>query len=238
MLLLKNNYILGHFRTGLFQMTKVYWQIERNDSIKSHELEGIYQVALPFELKHAVEKRKCDYLLGRLCAEAAISALTGEKGVILDFSKTGAPKWPKGVVGSISHNSNLVLSVCALKSNCVGIGIDCEEVLINSTFKDIKSIFISADEEQFLNSFGKPLNLLGTLLFSFKEATFKALFPLVNSYFDFKDFSVTNIDFEEKTIQGYITKNISDIIKTGFEVQGHFSIDNKNIIVGVECMGI
>ena len=72
----------------------------------------------------AVNKRRAEFLAGRFAAANAISRLCGlwhTPGI----SGSGAPVWPQGLIGSISHSINYVVAVVRRgEQKNVGIGID------------------------------------------------------------------------------------------------------------------
>src|SRR5687768_5342608 len=64
----------------------------------------IGRVPLPRTLESAVPKRQAHYRAGRYCAMKAMSALdAGFATHPVDRAVDGAPVWPRGVVGSITH---------------------------------------------------------------------------------------------------------------------------------------
>src|SRR4051812_19673514 len=50
----------------------------------------------------ASDKRRRDFALGRACAHQALAALGFDDGAIA-IRQNGAPLWPTGVLGSITH---------------------------------------------------------------------------------------------------------------------------------------
>lgn len=52
----------------------------------------------------AGEKRRRDFTLGRFCARAALAQLGGD-GEVIGQGRSGAPHWPDGFCGSITHTA-------------------------------------------------------------------------------------------------------------------------------------
>ena len=97
---------------------------------------------------------------------------------------SGAPQWPAGVVGSISHDDSAAAVVMTLACHGLSLGVDVEpdEPLPG----ELVSLIASPAE---LADFGtEPSGL--RLLFAIKEAVFKAVFPQDGQFLDFHDVSV------------------------------------------------
>ena len=63
-------------------------------------------IHLPDPLTKAALSRRCDYLIGRYCAQQAIARLCGCFQQVQQHNN-GAPLWPSGVTGSIAHRDGL-----------------------------------------------------------------------------------------------------------------------------------
>ena len=62
-------------------------------------------------------KRRRDFALGRACAHAALSTL-GHDMAVIGRRENGAPHWPDGVVGSITHTSGYAAALVAEAGHC------------------------------------------------------------------------------------------------------------------------
>jgi 4'-phosphopantetheinyl transferase EntD len=71
-----------------------------------------------------VPRRRLEYLGGRLAARAALKLAGAEDPVI--GSHNGAPVWPEGYCGSISHSAGLAVAVAARSRDWRSLGIDIE----------------------------------------------------------------------------------------------------------------
>lgn len=121
---------------------------------------------------NAVDKRRREFALGRACARAALAAMGREAMAILRGGD-GAPLWPDGVVGSISHTEGYACAVVAPARSFKAIGVDAEwiggvsDTLLPRLFDDqelARLMAMGADERR----------VFATLGFSAKEACFKA----------------------------------------------------------------
>lgn len=99
----------------------------------------------------------------------------------------GAPRWPNGVTGSITHSHGWAAAIAAPQNQVASIGIDAESILAPERAERLKSEILTARE--LLNSDGldrQALAHLVTLTFSLKESLYKALFPLTHEQFYFR----------------------------------------------------
>src|SRR4051794_28218431 len=78
----------------------------------------------PF-VSQAGERRRSDFAAGRWCAERAL-AEAGHPAAVVAISEGGAPVWPEGVVGSITHCPGYAAAVVASAQAVRTVGIDAE----------------------------------------------------------------------------------------------------------------
>lgn len=71
----------------------------------------------------AGSRRKEEFRVGRHLARQALAAF-GLQNETLERLVWGAPQWPAGVVGSISHHERHAVAVVAKRSFVAGLGID------------------------------------------------------------------------------------------------------------------
>lgn len=120
----------------------------------------------------AVEKRRREFAAGRACARAALSAMGVEAGAILRGGD-GAPLWPAGVVGSISHTDGYACAIVGAASRFAALGVDAEPI---GGVGDELLPRLFDDEEcaRLLAMTPKDRRVAATLSFSAKETCFKA----------------------------------------------------------------
>jgi 4'-phosphopantetheinyl transferase EntD len=129
----------------------------------------------------AVESRRREFAIGRACARRALAAL-GYPPVSLPVGSHRQPLWPADVVGSITHSGRLCAASVARRAELAGLGIDAEQV--DAVTPELISLIESNDSiVRALTARNLPLSLL----FSGKEAAFKAWFPRAGFYLDFRD---------------------------------------------------
>ncbi len=137
-------------------------------------------------IERAVEKRRREFRTGRACARAALAKLGVEAQAIPSGPK-GAPRWPAGIAGSITHCEGYRACAVARQSDLVSIGIDAEPdaALPDGLLADIAL----PEERRALAALAReePTVSWDRLLFSAKEAVYKAWFPLAGRWLGFED---------------------------------------------------
>jgi len=142
-------------------------------------------------------KRRTEFLAGRLCACRSLSEMKVAAEFPL-FIRDRMPVWPFGVLGSISHCASMAVAMTAPASRFRALGVDVETVIDPATVLNIQHSIGSDDELTLLESVVPDRARALTLLFSAKEALYKALYPLVGQYKDFHAAQV--VDCRVKTL--------------------------------------
>jgi 4'-phosphopantetheinyl transferase EntD len=138
----------------------------------------------------AVPRRQAEFAAGRTCAHAALRRL-GAPEVPLLRGPHGAPRWPAGFLGSITHTDDYCAAAVATDDDCVSIGVDAEP---DAALPEGVLPLISLEPERaaigLLRS-TTPGTHWDRLLFCAKEAVFKAWFPLTQRWLGFEEAHVT-----------------------------------------------
>jgi len=138
-------------------------------------------------LARAVEKRRREFLTGRACARQALAQL-GLGPVAIPSGERGEPLWPSGVVGSITHCRGYRACAVASAGQVRSIGIDAEvdEPLPKGVLEAV-----AFGSERTVVAEPAAGVCLDRLLFSAKEAIYKAWFPLARRWLGFEDVVLT-----------------------------------------------
>ncbi|HEY5834592.1 4'-phosphopantetheinyl transferase family protein [Streptomyces sp.] len=136
----------------------------------------------------AVAKRRAEYAAGRACARAALSALGTEPVPILRDAERGAPVWPDGVVGSITHCDGYRAAAVAYATDILTLGIDAEPhgPLPQGVFDVITATPAETDALADLTGRAPEIHW-DRLLFSAKETVYKAWYPFHRRMLGFEE---------------------------------------------------
>jgi 4'-phosphopantetheinyl transferase EntD len=135
----------------------------------------------------AAPKRRREFALGRACARAALAAL-GHHDVVIGRRVNGAPLWPSGVVGSITHTCGYAAALVADAGGFSGIGLDAER--LGGVTQSLWPRLFDADERGYLEGLDEgDCKLAATLFFCAKEACYKAW--AIETALSFREIHVT-----------------------------------------------
>ncbi len=137
-------------------------------------------------ISNAVEKRRREFRTGRACARSALVDL-GVQSQAIPSGPRGAPQWPAGVVGSITHCDGYRAAAVARTTDLVTIGVDAE---VDAPLPEGVLADIALPEEvRALEALAlaEPGLSWDRLLFSIKESVYKAWFPLTERWLGFED---------------------------------------------------
>lgn len=132
----------------------------------------------------AVPKRRDEFRAGRDAARSAMRAI-GVAPVALPSNPDRLPDWPVGLAGSITHCDDLCLAAVSRKARSIGLDIEPAADLPADLWGEI----LLPDELTAAKATDSP-GLAAKLVFSAKEAAYKAQYPLSRTLFGFLDLSV------------------------------------------------
>jgi 4'-phosphopantetheinyl transferase EntD len=157
---------------------------------------------------NAALKRRRDFALGRFCAHQALTAL-GRGDTAIGRHGNGAPQWPDGVVGSITHTSGYAAALAADASRFSGAGLDAERV--GAVSPDIWPKVFGTGERDYLEKLdSEDRKLTATLFFCAKEACYKAW----GTAPPFREIAVT------RTRDGFTAAGAHKILEGRFAIEG------------------
>jgi enterobactin synthetase component D len=151
----------------------------------------------------------------------------------LPIGRDGAPVWPTGVVGSITHIDRFVCAAAALARDAEGLGIDVEPVLSRHRMSLVERCIATRAELAAVTAQAHLDRAAAlTLVFSAKEALYKCLYPLVGRVFDFLEADVEDVD-----TAGHVTMRVladlSSEWRAGSRVGGRFEIVADRVFTAV-----
>lgn len=140
-------------------------------------------------VRRAVRSRRREFTTARACARTALTRL-GLPPVAIPSGAAGEPRWPAGVVGSITHCQGYRAAAVARATDLAGLAIDAEPS--RPLPAGVLAAIATATERSRLRrcSAAAPAVCWDRLLFSAKEAVFKLWFPLTEEKLGFEDATI------------------------------------------------
>jgi 4'-phosphopantetheinyl transferase EntD len=134
----------------------------------------------------AVDKRRREFTAVRACARRAMRTLGVAPRPVLPGDR-GAPAWPAGIVGSMTHCDGYRAAALARATDLLSLGIDAEPhgPLPNGV---LASVTLPAEADRLRTLAGTHPDVhADRVLFSAKESVYKAWFPLTGAWLDFTE---------------------------------------------------
>lgn len=174
-------------------------------------------------LARAVDKRRREFATARVCARRAFARLGVDPAPILP-GRRGAPQWPPGLVGSMTHCAGYRAAALAPDDRIVGLGIDAEpdEAVPDGVF----DLISRPDERAHLAELTDAVPGLSgdRLLFSAKESVFKAWFPLTGRELGFKE-ATLRFDPDDRTFRARVLADPPRAVEASGTETGHRDVD-------------
>ncbi|MEV7892062.1 4'-phosphopantetheinyl transferase family protein [Streptomyces sp. NPDC002817] len=140
-------------------------------------------------IANAVLLRQQEFTTGRICARRALSRLGLPPGPLLRNGR-GAPLWPAGVVGSMTHCHGYRAVAVARNGSTVAIGIDAEP---HGPLPEgvLEAISLPGERRAMATlTQHNPGIAWDRLLFSAKESVFKAWYPMTEAELSFDEANI------------------------------------------------
>ena len=163
-------------------------------------------------IAHAVQARRREYEAVRSCARACLARLGYARVPILP-GLGGAPTWPDGVLGSMTHCAGYAAAAVGSGTRICAIGIDAEP---DAPLPDGVLDLVATPAERDRLAATRPAPdgpNWDRLLFSAKEAVYKAWFPLVGEWLDHQQAEIL-FDPHHRTFTAQLSRD-------GLIVNGH-----------------
>ncbi len=177
-------------------------------------------------LHRAIEKRQREFAAGRAAARQAMSMLTNAE-VLLPIlaGEDRAPIWPEGWQGSISHKSTLCLAVVGQSGALLGLDVEEDRPLAQNLIPTICS------DTEIARIAGAAEGHLAILIFSAKEAAYKAQYPLTREVFGFHRLEM-RLDLHQQAFEASFTQDTGPFSK-GDTLTGRFCKGQGHLVTGV-----
>lgn len=204
--------------------------------VEETSLAGPFDPLHPAEAQcvaRAVTKRRVEFTAGRHCARKALTRLGFGDAPLLPGCHR-APRWPRGVVGSISHTGNPPSGWCAAavarRPPFASVGVDAEmsRPLPTALWRHVLR---PREQDAIERAPADVRAVAATLFFSAKESVFKCQYPLSGTFLDFHDVRV-EIDWRTACFDAVFERPIPRL-HAGDRLQGRFRIDSGLLVTAV-----
>jgi 4'-phosphopantetheinyl transferase EntD len=138
-------------------------------------------------ITRAIPKRRAEFAAGRSAARMAMAEL-GLAPCTIPQGPDRAPTWPAELSGSIAHCDDFCIAAVAFKTHYKTLGIDIEPATPLAT--DLTDIICTKAERDWLAS-QPDASLAAKMIFSAKEAVYKAQYPLTRQIIGFDAVTLT-----------------------------------------------
>jgi 4'-phosphopantetheinyl transferase EntD len=137
-------------------------------------------------ISRAVDKRRNEFRTVRACARRALRDVGVVRPPLVPGNR-GAPTWPSGIVGSMTHCAGYRAAAVARAERVVSLGIDAEPDLpLPGGVLEAVALPEEIDQLEALARAG-PGTPWDRLLFSAKESVYKTWFPLTERWLGFEE---------------------------------------------------
>jgi 4'-phosphopantetheinyl transferase EntD len=186
-------------------------------------------------VRSAVPKRRAEFGTARSCARRGLAAM-GFPPVVLPPGEDGAPRWPPGVVGSITHTSGYCAVVLARDPPVHSVGLDVET--LRQLEPGVADLILTPREHQWVRDQRDQPHChqadLVLLFFSAKEAYYKCQYPVTRRSLDFIDVELDVLPDLGRFV-ARVTK--SDWPPSVARLEGKFAFEGGRVLCGVELLG-
>ncbi|MEU6512148.1 4'-phosphopantetheinyl transferase superfamily protein [Streptomyces sp. NPDC046942] len=167
-------------------------------------------------VERAVTKRRREFAAVRGCARRAMEKL-GVPAQPVVSGERGAPVWPAGLIGSMTHCDGYCAAVLARASDLLSLGIDAEP---HGPLPEGvgKTVCLPAESVRLTRlAARRPDVHWDRILFSAKESVYKAWFPLTRTWLDFSEADITLHPGPDGTAHGTLR---AELLVPGPQVAG------------------
>jgi len=192
------------------------------------EAEPLHPAELALASRMGAARRR-EFALGRACARRALAEL-GIQGEPLLRGEDRAPRWPEGIVGSLTHTEGFCAAAVARRDELLALGLDAErEPLSQRAAQRV----LSVEEREHLAGLAAPPGCgFATLAFSAKESVFKALYPLSGVRLAFRD-AALRFDPATRRFEVRLREERASALPAGTRLEGRYWIEEPFVVTSV-----
>lgn len=176
--------------------------------------------------------RRFEFVAGRACVAEAMRRLGRDPLATVRRHGNGAPVWPAGMTGSITHTRGFVSAAVATTAQAATIGIDSEVILTMERAVRVAPVFASRSEISVGVAAGLDAEETVTVTFAAKEAIFKCLYGFVRRMFDYEDVRIIAIDTVSRQFTAAVVNALGPF-PAGSTLCGRFDIASGRVHTGI-----
>jgi 4'-phosphopantetheinyl transferase EntD len=184
----------------------------------------------PQMVSEAVLKRKCEFAAGRYCAFEALQSLGISIPIDIPVGPNREPVWPANTIGSISHCQGIAVAVAAHRSDVTYLGVDIEPLISPEICDQIWHCVVCEKESKFSKGFSSRETFL-TVVFSAKEALYKALFPIIKQVVGFDAVKVSGLEVKKQIMSLSLNFSFDDSLTFGQTFLVHYQAYSDQTIL-------
>lgn len=184
------------------------------------------------KLISASDKRKSEYIGGRICANELFSKHK-INDLILKNDDKRRPIWPASFVGSITHSKDKVYASVAKSSDYKSIGIDAELIMSEKRRVSIQEEILMQEELELYDKHNETKELIATIVFSAKEALYKLINPLTNVFFGFEHAQVLHINFQAMEFKIELNSDLNELKAFNAIYEGEFRVRDNEVLTAL-----
>lgn len=171
-----------------------YAEIEFTSLAYDDSLFEQHGLTLPERIAASCLKRRREFFWGRICANLALAQLTSDYSLGAKSVGVGVlPFFGTNRSGSISHTGRVAAAIC-VNGKASSVGLDVEHIMSARQAGEIGSYIAHAEEVTLARRQGLDHPSAISLIFSLKEATYKACSALFRATPDFSDARVMSMN--------------------------------------------
>lgn len=175
------------------------------------------------------ERRRREATTARHCAREALRAL-GHAWAAVPRLASGAPRWPDGVVGSITHCDGYRGAVVARRADVPTLGLDAERHA--PLPQVVRDHVVRPDEHATVAALAARGVHGDRVLFSAKEAVFKAWHPVAGTTLGFLDARV-ELGAPRSTGAGEVRAHVPHVAGGPSRLVGRWAVRRGLVVVVV-----
>jgi 4'-phosphopantetheinyl transferase EntD len=201
--------------------------VELSDPSLAEPLFPIEQQAIA----RAVDKRKIEFALGRTAARKALAQL-GIAPAPLPPNDDRSVAWPSEVWGSITHADGICAAIASRRSDHAGIGLDAE--VRGRVRRELWDHVATAREITWFEAARGEAEACerATLMFSAKEAFYKAQFCVSAAWVGFHDVELT-FDERRGTFEVVFLVDVTNAFAKGERFVGSYAQSDHHALTGI-----